>query len=148
MSEIGIKLAEQLYPNCNVTEEWGDWFESPSNYTPIINHFGKVIIRVDDKDYSGDTRVFYRFEGGYGYLMVGWGSCSGCDALQACKTYEEVDSLIYQLQQGIRRFGSAQEALAFFETHDWEGDWTYHTENQEQFIKQVKEFLNEEINET
>jgi len=62
------------------------WYD----YTPLISYFGHIILRVDDTDYQGDSRVLYEEGERYGYLNFGWGSCSGCDSLQACDTASEV----------------------------------------------------------
>lgn len=54
------------------------------DYKPIVNSFGKIIIQVNDGDYQEDSYILLEDDGRYGYLSFGWGSCSGCDALQAC----------------------------------------------------------------
>ena len=87
--------AETLYPNFSYCE---------SDYQPIVDSFGNVLIQVDDADYQGDTRVLYEKDGKYGYLNFGWGSCSGCDALQACCNIEEIQELINSL---VLVFGGA-----------------------------------------
>ena len=99
------------------------------DYTPMINAFGKVAIRVDDHDYQGDTRVLYHDHYDYnriGHLIFGWGSCSGCDALQRCESIEEVQELCNYLENSIKWFDSQEEALEWFENHDWEGDYYWY----------------------
>ena len=66
-------------------ESWG-WYD----YQPMLNAFGKVAIQVDDDAYQGDSRLLYDENGKIGVLIFGWGSCSGCDALQACGSLEVV----------------------------------------------------------
>jgi hypothetical protein len=85
-------IAEKLYPKAL---NWGE----VTDYTPIIDHLGWAQIVIHDRGYSGDTFVLYpaRVGNHYHVLVIGWGSCSGCDALQACKTYADIDSLIEQL---------------------------------------------------
>lgn len=81
--------------------------------------------RLDDNDYQGDTRALIKGKDGrYGYLKFGWGSCSGCDALQACRSYENLGELISELQQAVR-WGTATDILTFLRTHDWAGDYDY-----------------------
>jgi hypothetical protein len=113
------------------------------SYQPMIDDFGKVIIQVDDSDYQGDTRVFLKKDNKYGYLQFGWGSCSGCDALQACRNYEEAQKLYDQLKDDIRWFDSLEDVFEFFGTHDWEGDYSYHREEQQDFIKKVIDYCKE-----
>jgi hypothetical protein len=91
-------------------------------YQPMLNAFGKIVLQVDDIAYQGDSRVLYDNDGEIGVLIFGWGSCSGCDALQACNSLEDVQELCNELQDSIRWFDDKQSALEYFKTHDWEGD--------------------------
>jgi hypothetical protein len=114
------------------------WYD----YNPMIQEFGKVVIKIDDDDYQGDSRVLYHL-GKVGYLNFGWGSCSGCDALQACDSIEEVQELANELEQDIIWFDCPENALKYFEEHDWEGDYTWHEKEQCIFIETVKCYLKE-----
>src|SRR5262249_9459299 len=87
-----------VYPELN--DE--DGYFCVSCYEPMIAAFGRFIVGADDADYQGDS---YRLiadgdEPGqrYGMLIFGWGSCSGCDALQACSSVQEVQELMDRLQ--------------------------------------------------
>lgn len=111
-----MKTAKELYPD--------GYYE---DYTPIIHAFGKVILRVDTPQPSeGDTWVLYGdlYHRRIGYLEFGWGSCSGCDALQGCANTNEVQDLMNQLYDNMKWFESPEEAFDYFKNHDWELDWT------------------------
>jgi hypothetical protein len=82
-------------------------------YDPIIRSFGAVLVQVEDDDWSGDTRVLLRNGDRYGFLVIGWGSCSGCDALQGCSTFAEVDELINQIEGDIKWFNSLAEVKTY-----------------------------------
>lgn len=119
-----LPKASDLYPN-----GWRDWEGDVPwpGYTPILQSLGEIICRIDIPDiggYNGDTQVLFREvkTGRYGYLMFGWGSCSGCDALLRCETYAEVDELIESTYNSIRWFDSIPEALKFFREHEWRHD--------------------------
>lgn len=128
------EVAKKLYPG-------EDNFFSIGDYDPIINHLGKVVIKVDDENYSGDSRVLYSSDNdNFGYLQFGWGSCSGCDALQACDNYEEVGRLIEELQAKVI-WKPRQEMLNFFTEHDWEGNYSWHEEMQKLFVAKVIDYL-------
>ena len=94
-------------------------FQEQSDYTPIIESFGKIEIRVDQNDYQGDSFVYYRDGNSHGILIFGWGSCSGCDALQGCGNESELDELIESMEKDIRWF-TAQEL------YEWLNDEDYH----------------------
>jgi hypothetical protein len=128
--------AIELYPSCN---EYG-YFSSPYEYQPIVDSFGTVLIQVDDNDYQGDSRVIYEKDGKYGYLNFGWGSCSGCDALQACDSYDDIESLISELENDIKWFDSLDDLKAYFTSKDWELDYSWHSDETKEFVKQVLEY--------
>ena len=116
-----MKTARELYPNHS---QWYDeqydtepCFETISDYQPILDSFGEILVQVDDHDYQGDSRVLYSFpSGSIGILIFGWGSCSGCDALQNCTSYDEVDELIRDLYSSIRLYTTPEKALEYFKT--------------------------------
>lgn len=127
-----MKRAAELYPNF-------EWCES--DYQPMLNEFGRILLQVDDKDYHGDSRVLYLKDGKIGWLQFGWGSCSGCDALQACQTVEKIQELMDRLYNEIQWFDSVAEARTFFKTHDWEGDYSWRIKKQEEFVEKAIEIL-------
>ena len=128
-----MKTASELYPD--YTGGYG-----PSNYQPIIDSFGEVLLQVDDQDYQGDSRVLYKDGRRYGLLIFGWGSCSGCDALQACDTVADVDTLIERLH-GAVIWKSKAEMAKYLVEHDWEGDFSWHAGETREFLRQAKEVM-------
>jgi hypothetical protein len=132
-----LRPVEEIYPDC-VLPDGG--FDRPSGYQPMLQEFGHILVQVDDQDYQGDSRIFYENNGQYGYLQFGWGSCSGCDALQGCHSVLELNELIEDLCQRILWFDSREDAIKFFETHDWGGDYG-HGEEQKEFVGEVIKFL-------
>jgi hypothetical protein len=131
-----MKTAKELYP------QEDDYF-SASSYQPILNNLGKIIIQVDDKDWQGDSRVIYKDGNKFGYLQFGWGSCSGCDALQACHSIEEVQELMESLNNRIKWFENSAKILDYFKTHDWELEYCWHSEEQKEFIEKVIKYMEE-----
>ena len=129
-----MSTSKLLYPDYGVDS---DSFYGPCDYQPIINSFGKVLIQVDDKDYQGDTRVILESGGKIGWLNFGWGSCSGCDALQACNNHADIDALILDLKNSIKWFDTIDELKQYFSTKDWSLDYSWHEIEQKQFIEQV-----------
>ena len=132
-----MATAIDLYPN--QYKEDDDYHYGPYDYQPIINSFGEVLIQVDDNDYQGDTRVLLYGELGYGVLIFGWGSCSGCDSLQSCKSYEEIDDLIKDFNHDIKWFSSLEDCQLWAKNRDWELQYEWH-------CKETKEFVDKLIN--
>ena len=114
------------------------WF-CITDYQPMLEEFGNILIQVDDDDYSGDSRVLYEKSGKYGFLIFGWGSCSGCDALQAAKNINKIQELMDDLQNEIMWFSSIDDLKKYFIEKDWELEYCWH-------IKNTKEFINKVIN--
>lgn len=101
----------------------------------------KIAVQVDDNDYQGDSRLLYDENGKIGVLIFGWGSCSGCDALQACGSLEEVQKLCDELQEDIEWFDDKKQALEYFTNHDWKGDHSWHQTETRKFINKCIEYL-------
>lgn len=115
---------QELYPDAEAKYE--DWVSGCfSDYQPIIDDLGKVLIQVDERDYQGSSWVLYQNTQDsalYGILEFGWGSCSGCDALQACNSYEDAQALYDSLKESTH-WGSREEIIAYITEHDWVGSW-------------------------
>ena len=104
--------ARSIFPDAR--ENGCDFYD----YDPIIRGLGDVLVQVEDDDYSGDTRVLLKNDDRYGFLVIGWGSCSGCDALQSCNTFAEVDELINEIEGDIKWFDTLAEAKAYIANDD------------------------------
>jgi hypothetical protein len=142
---MGIRSAREIYPGLTDRFAYG-----PGDYSPIIESFGDVLLRVDDWDgvdsdiSGGDSRILYRNGDRYGILVFGWGSCSGCDALAGCGSLAEIDDLVEELAAKIE-WGKIGEILGFLKEHDWEGDYSWSKEETRSFVAEAKAILSEFI---
>lgn len=139
-----MSIAKEIYGDDLFYKNGG--FKTQGDYTPIVEHLGKVACRLDANDYQGDSYVFYKEENKYGVMIFGWGSCSGCDALQACDSVEELDSLIEQMTGDVRWFNTAKEL------YDWLNDdnyqqtqWHFHSKMFNNFKEKVNDMLVKDI---
>ena len=126
-----------------------DNFDEQSDYNVLLDLFEfKILLQVDDKDYQGDSRVLFYDEKThkFGFLVFGWGSCSGCDSLQACHSVEQVDELQEQIFNDITWFDSADKLLYYFKTKDWELEYCYHDEGEFKiFLEKAEKILMRQI---
>ena len=130
---------EEVYPNTD-----GRYF-CESNYQPLLESLpGTIVIQVADDDYQGDSRVLYKNGDEYGILIFGWGSCSGCDSLQACESLEEISELRDSLDQSIV-WRSASELYEYVTAKDWELDWAWHADETKEFVEQSTQYLANEV---
>lgn len=124
-----MKDIKEVYP---ITE-----YGSMDNYDygPLLESFGyDILVRVDDDDYQGDSRLLFKDGQRFGLMTFGWGSCSGCDALQDCDTQAEVDELRSFLHASIHWEPSAKAMLKHISEKDWELEWCYHTEEHSTYL--------------
>jgi hypothetical protein len=97
-------------------EDWGY-----CEYSDITDIFGETLWGNSTGGWQGDEYVVFRgHDGRIGYLCYGYGSCSGCDALQACETLEEIVELAQDFWEGVQWFDNLREFKKWAETRDWE----------------------------
>lgn len=110
------------------------------HYNTILNEFGEILVKVDDKDWQGDSRLVFRDENRFGFLIFGWGSCSGCDALLACKNFDDIEKLIDSLINSIKWFDSYSEVIDYFTNKDFDLEHYGRKNETKEFIKLVLEY--------
>lgn len=137
-----MKTAADLYPSYVEEEKTNKGFYGPSDYQPMIDEIGKVLIQVDDSDYQGDSRVLYEKDGKYGYLIFGWGSCSGCDALQGCSTIAEIQDVLDSMVNDIKWFDSLSVLQEYFKSKDWGLEYAWHAQETKRFVSEVINYNN------
>ena len=123
-------------------EEWEHGTGVSAYYEQLYHSFGPVLLDEGYGSYSGDTLVLYghNWEGPVAYLNFGWGSCSYCDALEACDTIAEVNELMGQLYRSVRYFDDVDAFLAWATGEGGTGsfEW-YEDDGLKDFVEKVKE---------
>ncbi len=74
----------------------GSFFYGPSDYIPMIKSMGHGIAGIFEAGhYQGDSYIFFERSGDHaiGFLSFGYGSCSGCDPLQATESFTELEQM-------------------------------------------------------
>ena len=124
-----MKKAKEIYENDRFS-----WYD----YQPMLNEFGEILIQVDEEAYQGDSFLIYKNDNKYGFLTFGWGSCSGCDALQACDTIDEVQELMDSLYNAIKWFDSLQELKCYISDYSIvELQWYFYSDIFKEFREKV-----------
>jgi hypothetical protein len=73
--------------------------------------------------YQGDyIFIVKNSEGELGFVVIGYGSCSGCDALEACETEEQFNSLLDSVVSNIR-WGSKEELISHINNEFDDNNW-------------------------
>lgn len=124
-----MKKAKEIYENDRFS-----WYD----YQPMLDEFGEILIQVDEEAYQGDSFLIYKNDNKYGFLTFGWGSCSGCDALQACDTIDEVQELMDNLYNAIKWFDSLQELKCYISDYSIvELQWYFYSDTFKEFREKV-----------
>lgn len=133
--------AQRLYPGefSHPVYKDGNIFD----YMPIINEFGIAVVYLEETGYNGDTLVLLKKYDKYGLLNIGWGSCTGCDALQACESYKDVDKLIDKLEREIKWFYNLNSAKEYITSDDRKLSYYWNLEIWHEFVKKVEDFKEE-----
>jgi hypothetical protein len=116
------------------------FYDDYHGYSDLVTSCGyEILVSVSEGDYQGDTWYLLRSLQDvtrYGMLTFGWGSCSVCDALQACDNNEDYEALRESLDGSIT-WGTISETIKYIKTHDWKADYAYSAE----FITKSLEYL-------
>jgi hypothetical protein len=106
------------------------------SYDTLVSCFGEIVVAVADNDYQGDTRYLVRgADGRWGVVIVGWGSCSGCDALQACSKPKDYAELRDSIGAGATWFDTAAACATYLTDKDWEASYLREAETRD-FVEQ------------
>ncbi len=111
------------------------------SYNELIATLGvDVVLQVDDHDYQGDTRLLVRSGDQWGVLIFGWGSCSGCDALEAAGTdLAAVTAIRDGMARSIHWEPDRESRHAYLTAKDWELDYAWHSGETQTFVAQAIE---------
>lgn len=103
---------------------------------------GAVIVKEMIGDYQGDYHFLVKDGEKYAHVVTGYGSCSGCDALQDCEdSFSEMAELGNAICDSVV-WKSQEEMMKHIEEHDVGGSW-YGQEKEQwaSFQQQVRNYF-------
>ena len=113
------------------------------SYSTLTNQLGNPLVTVSTADYSGDTYILMaNTKGDFGVLTFGWGSCSGCDALEAA--YHDWDALqrvADDVERSVRWYGSRAEVLDYLQSENRKFEHSWGSAEYQDFIAKAIEYL-------
>lgn len=120
----------------------------PSGYEDMLIRAGWEIVESDvHGSYQGDLTFLLRRGAEWGFSVVGYGSCSGCDAYERYMGYgdepDDLDGLLEferEVQNSVRA-GSAEEVRAYITNEDRDLNWYYHDDEIKAAIDKYAERL-------
>lgn len=118
-----------------ITED--DYF-SPPSYYELVESFGvEIIASTAEGSYNGDYFFILKRGNEYGYLAFGYGSCSGCDRLKACRSEAAVLKLRDALFNSIQWSDGKENFVEWLRDRDWQSQFSAPYEQHYEFIKRV-----------
>jgi hypothetical protein len=107
------------------------------DYDELVSTFATIAESKMFGSYQGDILYFLTNDKGeIGWLVVGYGSCTGCDALEAATSsyagggYEEVCALRDELERDVQWFSSIDALREWVDQRVSGNDW-YWTETED-----------------
>lgn len=101
---------------------------SDLDYRTLMDIVGNVIVQKDIGGCTGDSFMLLydkKSETPYGVVCIGWGSCSGCDALQACGlNVDSIVELLFSLRDNIM-WKTEDEVLEWINSPARESDFIH-----------------------
>lgn len=122
--------------------EKSDYFSTPS-YRELIDSMEYEVLKEEMLgSYQGDYLFFLKNGDRYGLLCFGYGSCSGCDSLEACNSESDVTSLRDSIHGDIKWFECKNDVLDFIEKTNTKAfkDWWYYDSEGQKFLDFVLEY--------
>ena len=119
---------------------------SGTDYLEALAAIGvRAVIEQDlDMDYQGSHAVIVTDSGypnydwsRHGFLVIGYGSCSGCDAWERADTPEEKLEVLSKLLGEIRWFASFEEVRQYVKNYDADLEWWGHSDGWKPFVDSV-----------
>lgn len=115
---------------------------SPPSYQEGLNFVGiEVLEWVTFGQWQGDYAAILKEEDDFGFVVIGYGSCSGCDALYGCESSKEYLDLLQRVVGNIK-WGSKEDLLAEINNEYDDNNWYRHDndfdENKSKLIEAIK----------
>ena len=88
-------------------------YESIIETAAILRGYGRLTLvdEESDNDYQGDSIALYKNGDTYYFIQWGWGSCSGCDALQAANDATDIAEMV--LDYSPTPIGGVEKVLSY-----------------------------------
>lgn len=113
-----------------------DYFFPEDSYDSLVASAGTIIKNWNIGDWQGDEVYLLKNDNKFGFVVVGYGSCSYCDALQSCENQEEVDELKASIVKDI--FWGTAEEIEAYATNDNANRWYFYEHEWKTIKRELK----------
>jgi hypothetical protein len=116
-----------------------EYYSAPMSYDEIVATQGEIIKDWIIGSWQGDYVYLLKSGDKYAFTVIGYGSCSGCDALEGCESDEEFNELKEDIVNSIV-WGTKQDVLDYV-TNQEANRWYFHEEDWVEIRKEIMEIL-------
>lgn len=116
-----------------------EYYSPPMSYDEIVATQGEILKDWVMGDWQGDYIYLLKKDDKYSAVVIGYGSCSGCDALQACDNDEDFEALKQDVLRTIV-WVTKEDILNDLDDEEL-NRWYFHEEDWEDIKKEIKEIL-------
>jgi len=130
-----------------------DLFNEPGQvrHRELVGSFADVALCVQEGDYQGDYFMLVRSARGWGFVSIGYGSCSGCDAVTAAAeepSFDGLETLRDALRRDVQWQPTAADLAAWLRARDWSTEWNAdRIDGEEKFLTNALALLDAEPSE-
>ena len=117
-----------------------EWYTPPMGYDQIVALQGEIIKDWVIGSWQGDYVYLLKNSDLFSLVVIGYGSCSGCDALEACENDEDFESLKQSVLNTI--VFDSKEGLIKDLTDTEKNRWYFYEDEWEDVKREVLEILN------
>lgn len=114
-----------------------------SSYYDAFPSEWQIILEEGGDDWQGTMYVLLSDGDRYGFVDIGYGSCSYCDALQGAM--DEGPAAVERLHESTRESVQWQDTLEDFwqwwQDRDWETQWFTHSREWQTFRRRAEAFI-------
>lgn len=116
------------------------------DHASLVRSFGvEILVEGTAYDYegsyTGDVLYLLEKEEYIGFFTFGFGSCSGCDALQGCSSWADLEELRQSLWRSVKWFNSPTEALEYLAQKEWNLEFVGEGESTKDFVEKACLYL-------
>ena len=101
------------------------YFYAPTYEEGLESRGFEILEWVTFGSYQGDYAVILKKDGVFGFGVIGYGSCSGCDSLYACDSDKEFQELLDRVISFID-FGTTTDLISKINNEFDDNNWFRH----------------------
>lgn len=115
------------------------------HYADLVHECcGELLANQCIGDWQGDEHFLVKRGDEYAHVVLGYGSCSHCDTLQACQDAEDPFAELAEYANDVAgriMWRTKDEIMTYLKEHDAEGSWYGGGEDWKQFQKECFDAL-------